>query len=102
MVSAVIAGDLHFAQLVTTPDNPVQITFGNGGVWLYTTPEGQVDDLPVGHDVNGDIFGFNHFGFGMVERKEDGLGVTFFDKNGDVAAICEAPASANACVPDDA
>jgi hypothetical protein len=100
LVSGVVAGDLHFAQLVSTPGNPVQITFGNGGVWLYTTPEGRVDDLQVGHGVTGDIFGFNQFGFGMIERVATGLDVTFFDQTGEAAVKCTAPASVETCAPE--
>ncbi|MEM7023841.1 MAG: metallophosphoesterase, partial [Pseudomonadota bacterium] len=96
-VSAVVAGDLHFAQLVNTPGNPVQITFGNGGVWLYTTPEGHADDLPVGHGVSGDIFGYNPFGFGLIDRSQDGLDVVFFDQDGEAAATCAAPAAVDTC-----
>ena len=97
LISAVVAGDLHFAQIVSTPDNPVQITFGNGGVWLYTTPEGKVEDLPVGEDVTGEIFGYNQFGFGLIDRSGEGLKVIFFDVNGVAVGNCNPPTEADTC-----
>ncbi len=100
LVSAVVAGDLHFAQIVDTPGNPVQITFGNGGVALYTTPHGRVDDLPVGKDVTGDLFGYNQFGFGVIDRSDSGLDVTFFDADGAIAAKCLPPTAVDSCALD--
>ncbi|MEM7221930.1 MAG: metallophosphoesterase [Pseudomonadota bacterium] len=100
LVTAVIAGDLHFAQVVSTPGNPVQITFGNGGVWLYTTPEGQARDLPVGKGVMGDIFGYNPFGFGQIDRAQGTFTLTFFDDSGAVAGACAAPVSVDSCALD--
>lgn len=97
LVSAVIAGDLHFAQIVSTPGNPVQITIGNGGVWLYTTPEGQVDDLPVGYGVVGDIFGYNQFGFGLLKRSQGIMNVFLFDENGELVGDCSSPIGAATC-----
>ena len=98
LVSAVISGDLHFAQIVSTPGNPVQISFGNGGVWLYTAPQGRVDGLEVGHNgVIGDTFGYDLFGFGQLDRSADGSSVTLFDPHGVAVGHCEAPVTAVSC-----
>ncbi len=100
IVSAVVAGDIHFAQVVSTEDNPVQITFGNGGVALYATPEGLHDNLEVGYGVEGDVFGYEGFGFGLVERGKPDVPVTFFDQSGAQVGLCKAGLGANSCTVD--
>ena len=100
LVSAVVAGDIHFAQIVSTDGNPVQITFGNGGVALYATPSGQHDGLEVGHGVTGDLFGYQGFGFGLIDRGMPGMPVTMFDRNGTRVGGCLGSEGAETCAAD--
>ncbi len=99
LVSALISGDLHFAQIIGTKGNPLQITFGNGGVELYSTPEGFEEDLEVGEGVEGALYGYNDFGFGLIERGKSGRPLTLFDRKGTKVARClidEGPSSCEA------
>lgn len=98
LVSAVLSGDLHFAQIISVENHPLQLTFGNGGTSLYPTPGGLQDDLPVGSGVSGDLFGYQGFGFGRVERGKPEAPVTLFDRNGAQVGYCEADLGANSCV----
>lgn len=100
LVSAILAGDLHFAQVISVEDHPLQLTFGNGGVSLYSTPEGLHESLPVGNGVSGDLFGYGGFGFALVERGKPGAPVTLFDENAAQVGLCEADLGANSCVVD--
>ncbi len=97
IVSAVIAGNIHFAQLVSTEGNPPQITFGNGGVALYATPEGLHRDLEVGHGISGEIFGCEGFGFGLIERDKPGDPITFFDQAGTAIGLCLVASGTEGC-----
>jgi hypothetical protein len=98
LVSAVISGDLHFAQIVNADGNPTQITIGNSGVELYSTPEGHSNEVAVGKGVTGSVYGYNDFGFGVIERGADGGSLTLHDKNGKVVATCSVAEGAGSCV----
>lgn len=97
LVSAVVAGDIHFAQIVSTDGNPVQITFGNGGVALYATPSGLHENLEVGNGVTGDLFGYQDFGFGFIDRNLPGVPVTLFDRNGVSVVQCLGLQNVDSC-----
>lgn len=98
IVSTVISGDLHFAQIVSSAGNPTQITIGNSGVELYSTPEGHTDNVAVGKGVTGDVYGYNDFGFGVIERGADGGSLRLHDKNGNIVATCSVAEGAGSCV----
>ncbi len=97
LVSAVIAGDLHFGQVVSTADDPIQITVGNGGSALYATPRGFHEDLEVGYGVAGALFGYQGFGYGLIERGKPGTPITFFDQSGAAQVRCLAAEGAQSC-----
>ncbi|MHA1560038.1 MAG: hypothetical protein ACTSWI_05130, partial [Alphaproteobacteria bacterium] len=96
-MSAVISGDLHFAQMVSMAGMPTQITIGNGGAAAYTTPVGHADGVAVGNSVLGDVFGNDAFGFGLIDRSSDTPRLTLFDRNGVLVATCVVPAGARSC-----
>lgn len=98
LVSAVISGDLHFAQIVSAQGRPTQITIGNSGVELYSTPVGHTNAVAVGDGVVGDVFGFNDFGFGLIDRSIDGGSVMLLDKHGKIVSTCSLPGGAKSCV----
>jgi hypothetical protein len=87
-MSAVISGDLHFAQMVTAPGMPMQITIGNGGAAAYTTPVGHADGVAIGEGVIGDVFGIDAFGFALIDRASDLQRLTLFNRLG---ATCVVP-----------
>ena len=99
-MTAVISGDLHFAQVVSVKGSPTQITIGNGGVALYTTPVGHDNGVAVGKGEDGDVFGYNDFGFGLIDRGGDGVRLTLFDKNGHGVGGCLVAAGAGGCAAD--
>ena len=53
--------------------------------------------MSVGRGVVGDIFSYDDFGFGLIDRGADGETVTMYDKDGKIVAGCLLVAGAESC-----
>ncbi len=95
-VTAVMSGDLHFAQIVSVAGRPPQVIVGNSGVALYNTNEGRAKDVPVGEGVVGDVFSLHGFGFAVVDRDHASY-LTFYGESGKPLARCDLSIGADSC-----